>query len=472
MVVELRSGHKVANNNDYSGQNVKAGDANGTNNVGTHKMTYVIFIGLLIDLLAFTLILPLFPALLDHYKRHDPPGSLYHWLDSSVKSFGSRVGAPERFNSVLFGGLLGSLFSMLQFLTSPIVGGLSDCFGRRPMLLLSTAGIAVSYGVWAFSTNFGLFVLARIIGGLSKGNVSLATAVIADVSSPKTRQKGMALIGIAFSVGFIVGPLMGAGFAVWAKAGQQNKAHWYAWPACVALLLSLTDLLYLACAFTETLPAHKRTHGLQSALSQAATYVNPVCLFRFSSLKNLPDHELAGLRTVGKAYFVYLFLYSGLEFTLTFLTHLRFGFTSMDQGKMFLFVGLIMAFVQGGYVRRIQPGKEKAMVLRGLLLIVPSFAAVGFANSKWMLYFGLMLYALSTAVVVPCMTTLVSNYGDVSQKGIVMGVYRSLGALGRALGPIFASVLYWMVGPEMCYSLGGLALIIPYFMLKQSKNVP
>ena len=83
---------------------------------------------------------------------------------------------------------------------------------------------------------------------------------------------------------------------------------------------------------------------------------------------------------------------------------------------------------------------------------------------------GLALYALSTSVVVPCMTTLVSHYGTVSQKGIVMGVYRSLGALGRAMGPVVASILYWMTGPEICYSIGGLGLIIPYLMLKSCKT--
>ena len=85
------------------------------------------------------------------------------------------------------------------------------------MLLLSTAGVAISYALWVNASSFKLFVLARIIGGLSKGNVSLATAIVADVSGPKTRQRGMALIGIAFSIGFLVGPLVGAGFSVWAK---------------------------------------------------------------------------------------------------------------------------------------------------------------------------------------------------------------------------------------------------------------
>jgi MFS family permease len=474
MVVELRSAAKAAgtnNNNDDNNSSVTSSPAkkNGGNNEES-KMTVVVFIGLLIDLLAFTLILPLFPTLLDHYKKHDSPDGLYHYLDNKVKYFGALIGAPEeQFNSVLFGGLLGSLFSFLQFVASPLIGGLSDHFGRRPMLLLSTTGVLISYAMWVNASTFSLFVLARVVGGLAKGNVSLATAIIADVSTPKTRQKGMAMIGIAFSIGFIVGPLVGAGFAVWAKG--QNDKEWYIYPAFVAMSLSLVDLIYLMAYFKETLAPEKRLVSFEAAIKQAVTYINPISLFRFESLTNLKPEEKAGLQTLGRVYFLYLFLYSGLEFTLTFLTHLRFNFTSMDQGKMFLFIGTLMALVQGGYVRkRIPPGKEKAMVLRGLLIIVPSFAIVGFAQNKLTLYFGLALYALSTSVVVPCMTTMVSHYGNVSQKGIVMGVYRSLGALGRALGPVAASILYWMTGPEICYSIGGLGLIIPYLMLKRSKT--
>lgn len=312
-----------------------------------------------------------------------------------------------------------------------------------------------------------------ISGGLSKGNVTLSTAIVTDVSSPKTRQHGMALIGIAFSIGFLFGPMIGAGFSVWAKtknSGQETVEAWFIYPAAVALTLSLIEVVYLYIFFKETLLPEKRLKDLKSAIKQAFSYINPISLFSFATLKNsagVTANELASLSTLGRLYFLYLFLYSGLEFTLTFLTHLRFNFTSMDQGKMFLFIGTLMSLVQGGYVRRIPPGSEKKMALYGLLLIIPAYALIGFAGDLITLYTGLALYALSTSVVVPCLTTMVSKYGDVSQKGIVMGVYRSLGALGRALGPLVASTVYWMVGPEMCYSICGLGLIIPYLMLKK-----
>merc|ERR1711971_1226563 len=108
--------------------------------VDNSKTVWVIFISLLIDLLAFTLILPLFPALISHYREHDASG-LFKAMEDKVKIFQDLVGAPDRFNTVLFGGFIGSLFSFLQFVSSPIIGGLSDRFGRKPLMLLSAIGI-------------------------------------------------------------------------------------------------------------------------------------------------------------------------------------------------------------------------------------------------------------------------------------------------------------------------------------------
>jgi len=276
----------------------------------------------------------------------------------------------------------------------------------------------------------------------------------------------MALIGVAFSLGFLVGPMIGAGFSMWSK-GQQGD--WFIYPAVTALILSVVDLIYIAVFFKESLPEHKRNQSTKETLAQAWMYLNPSALFSFSSLTNLPARELKSLRQVGFSYFLYLFLYSGMEFTLTFLTHLRFNFTSIQQGRMFLFIGTIMALLQGGVVRRIKPGSEKTAALWALLLIVPSFAIVGSSESMLSLYTGLALYAFSTAFVVPCITTLVSQYGEPHQKGIIMGVFRSLGALGRAVGPVFGSLLYWSLGPEISYALCGFGLLVPYFILKSTQ---
>nr|CAD7426035.1 unnamed protein product [Timema monikensis] len=282
--VTHRTKHSVNSNlsNSSTAHRVKS------SSLDTHRTVYIVFLSLLLDLLAFTMILPLLPSLLDHYRLNDSPQGLYPWLLDKVRHFQHLVGAPDRFNSVLFGGLiefkrpalmaawsntlllqstrllmtgrlrfesrsgfLGSMFSFLQFVASPLVGGLSDVYGRKPVLLTCLVGIASSYVLWAFSSSFALFVLARVVGGISKGNVSLSMAIIADISTPAARGRGMALVGIAFSVGFIIGPVIGAMFAHWS---HNQTGDWFVVPALFALGLGLADILFVMLCFKESLP--------------------------------------------------------------------------------------------------------------------------------------------------------------------------------------------------------------------------
>lgn len=356
----------------------------------THPTVYIVFFSLLLDLLAFTMILPLLPSLLEHYRINDHFG-LYTSLSNSVQYFRELVGAPERYTSVLFGGFLGSMFSFLQFVVSPIAGGLSDYYGRKPILLLSLFGIMSSYGIWAISKNFGLFVLARFIGGLSKGNISLSMAIITDVSNKNNRGKGMALVGIAFSLGFIIGPMIGA---VFSKFSDKSSDHWFVFPALFAMCLAGLDILFCLLCLKETLPIEKRAKTVINSLSQALEHISIKSLFRFDAVKNLSKPDLESLKQLGFIYFMYLFLYSGLEFTVTFLMFHKFGFSSIDQAKMFLTTGVVMALLQGGYVRRIKAEKMKQSAVLGLVLIVPSFIIVGLSNSVFWLYVGMTLFAV------------------------------------------------------------------------------
>jgi MFS family permease len=443
----------------------KKGDSQ-TEGIMDKRMLTIVFVSLVVDLLAFTMILPLLPALLDYYGNHDE-GGLYFALKRSVNGFRSLVGAPDtpKWNSVLFGGVLGSLFSLLQFISSPLMGAASDVYGRRPIMLLSMVGIASSYALWAVSSNFSIFVIARIIGGISKGNVSLSTAVVADICPPSKRGKVMAVIGIAFSVGFIIGPLIGAFFS---RRGTEGEMFFLA-PALFALCLAVGDIVFMVMCFKETLPAEKRSKSLNSGLSQAFLLICPSTLFKFSAVEGASKADLASMRQIGTVYFLYLFFYSGLEFTLTFLTYNRFNFDNMQQGKMFFLIGAVMVLVQGGYVRRIKPGAQIKTALQGLMLVVPAFIIVGFAYSTSVLYLGLVLYSFASATVVPCLTTVISSYGTVEQKGTVLGIFRSLGALARALGPIMSSMLYWSTSATCCYCVGAVCLVLPYSILRNFK---
>uniref|UniRef100_A0A1Y1LCF1 Major facilitator superfamily (MFS) profile domain-containing protein n=1 Tax=Photinus pyralis TaxID=7054 RepID=A0A1Y1LCF1_PHOPY len=438
-----------------------------TNNIKKDKispMVYIVFVSLLLDLLAFTMILPLLPSLLEHYQRNDDSG-LYQWLLNKISYFQKIIGAPDQYSSVLFGGFLGSMFSFLQFIASPILGGISDVKGRKVVMIGCLVGISLSYILWALSKNLVLFIIARFIGGLCKGNVSLSMAIISDASSVKTRGIGMALVGIAFSLGFIIGPLIGAIFAM---STSKTNGEWFVAPAMFAFFLSFLDLIFFVIFFQESLPKEKRAKDVWRSLQNAKALIDLRDLFGFRPVRNIKDGDLIKLRKLGLTYFIYLFIYSGLEFTLTFLTHHTFQYNSMQQGWMFFSIGLVMAIIQGSYVRRLPPNKITSTAINGLWIIIPSFICVGIATKLWTLYLGLLLFAVSTALVVPCMMTMASLYGSPQEKGTVMGIFRSLGALARALGPILASVSFWGLGSTTTYLAGAFALLWPVLLLKNS----
>uniref|UniRef100_A0A8C5S335 Major facilitator superfamily domain-containing protein 10 n=1 Tax=Laticauda laticaudata TaxID=8630 RepID=A0A8C5S335_LATLA len=435
------------------------------------RIILAVFLALLIDLLGFTLILPLLPSILDHFSKNDD--GLYRRVQAGVDWFSSSLGIPpeRKYNSVLFGGFIGSLFSLLQFLASPLTGAASDSFGRRPALLVTALGLVASYALWAISGSFELFLCSRILGGISKGNVSLCTAIIADLPCPKARSKGMAMIGLAFSLGFTLGPMLGAFLALETEKDQV----FYTRAAIFATIFAVADFLFILTCLPETLPKEKRVSSVVSGFQSAFDLISPWALFRFSAVwQKMGGPSRDSLQILGLVYFLYLFLFSGLEYTLGFLVHQHFHFSSLEQGKMFFFIGVTMAVIQGGYTRRITPGAELRMVKIAIMLSAPGFLLIGWSTNIVVLGTGLLFYSFAAAVVVPCLSAVVSSYGLESQKGTVMGILRSLGALARALGPVASATVYWLAGAEVCFTVCASLFLLPFILLrcmpKQSKQ--
>ncbi|KAI5088297.1 major facilitator superfamily domain-containing protein 10, partial [Silurus meridionalis] len=450
---------------------VMAGEKSTPDDTHSSRVIRMVFLALLLDLLGFTVILPLLPSILDHYSQTGD--SVYLSLQSIVDWFRGTVGIPleRKYTSVLFGGLIGSVYSLLQFVFSPVIGSASDQHGRRPLLLLTTVGLVFSYILWAVSHSFSVFLLSRVVGGICKGNVSLCTAVVADLPCPKARNRGMAMIGVSFSLGFTLGPLMGAYFAL----RPMDAELFYQGPALLAVLFSVADLLFIFFMLPETLHKARKSmyHGPteHTGVQPIGDLLNPLSLFNFSAVTRTKvppsKRQMRNLKVLGLVYFAYLFIFSGLEFTLSFLTHQRFQFSSMQQGKMFFFIGITMAAFQGGYARRIQPGQQIRTVRMAIVLLIPAFILIGIAWNLMMLYISLFLYSFAAAIVVPCLSAQVSGHGTVSQKGTVMGILRSLGALARALGPVVASSVYWLAGAEMCFIISSAFFIAPLILLSR-----
>ncbi|CAI2357513.1 unnamed protein product [Caenorhabditis sp. 36 PRJEB53466] len=419
---------------------------------------------LICNMLAFTSILPLFPTILNYYSKEGHRDWLYDISVKGLQSFQEAIGVPhsERYDKVFFGGLLGSLFSALQFISSPTLGSLSDIYGRRAIISLCCILTLISYINWLKADTFAYFVLARILGGLSKGNINVATAIVSDVYTPEDHPKGMAFIGISYSIGFLVGPMIGAYFST--IASQDSP---FAFPAIFSIVLTVVEFAFLFF-LPETLDL-KEQKSLDDITKTRKELITPSDLFQFSAV-NAPQDKKREMQNIGWIYFLFLFLYSGLEFTLPFLTHLRFNFDSMQQGKLYLFTGLLMLPIQGRYVRKAPIEKQKEVAEFGIACIIPAYFLVAIAQTPLVLYAGLFFYAIASATVVTSLTSLVHVVHPQNEKGVLAGIFRSLGCLARAIGPVVSSTFFWLLGATSCYIMGAFLLVIPLILLKRLEN--
>ena len=411
----------------------------------------VVFLTVFLDMVGFSIIFPLFPGLLDHYLDLEGPDGTV----GSIRQALGKIAEGDWAVTTLFGGLLGSLYSILQFLAAPLWGSLSDKHGRRPILLLTLAGTALSYVVWIFAGSFTLLILARLLGGVMAGNISTASAAIADTHEGSERAKGMGMLGAGIGLGFVLGPAIGGSLASWSSELTWTTAglglNPFSGCAAIALGLSLLNLVLASRIFPETLPVERR-----------GTTANERTLNPFGMLSRL---GLPGVARANLSYFIYSVAFSAMEFTLPFLATERLDYSAWDIGKMFIFIGLTIAFVQGGLVRRLAPAMGEARLSAlGMLLTVPGLLLVGAAETSGQLYQGLGFLSAGSAMVMPSLSALVSRYCPADRQGTALGVFRSLGSLARALGPVLGGLLYWSLGSAELYMLGGALIVLPVWM--------
>ncbi|ORY22496.1 major facilitator superfamily domain-containing protein [Naematelia encephala] len=452
------------------------------------KVVRSVFFALILDLLAFTLPLPLFPRLIAwylHREAHSPTTllarllNLSHTWRASLQSIsspsyrtsvgdetkslwtaGREGGDAKNWDIVLLGGAMGSLFSLCQCVISPWLGGLSDRYGRKKVLLATMVGNLVSAAIWVQSTSFSSFLLSRLVGGLSEGNVQLSTAIIGDVTTPATRSKSLALIGIAFSICFTLGPSIGAYFAsrpLPITSANDDKLNVYALPATISLILLAIETIYLAVRLPET-------KNLKSQAKSDDKVANIA--------KEPVSVRKARLDAIGRFHGLFLLFFSGAEFTLTFLTYDLFAATNSQNGRLLSYIGILSALLQARHVRPSLARKGELRVASygiitcciglGMLAILPFSSikssqflstAVLYIAATGLSYTSATVVTGLTAAAAACCDEEVPGTESLLRRGKAMGQFRSKGQLGRAVGPLLASSIYWLQGPTICYSM-------------------
>jgi DHA1 family tetracycline resistance protein-like MFS transporter len=355
----------------------------------------IIFLTVFIDLLGFGIIIPLLPFY--------------------AESFGANGFTV---------GLLGTSFSLMQFLFSPVWGRLSDRLGRRPIILLGLAGSCASYLVLALADTLALVFIARIVGGIAGANIPTAQAYIADVTTPENRAKGMGLVGAAFGLGFIFGPALGGILSHLGPAAPM----WFASALCGANLLAAYFLLPESRSANPTRPTLGRMEALRRAMA---------------------DRRLLLLLAL---YFIVTAAFSGFETTFALFSERRFGFTVSTIGYLFAFIGVTLAVVQGLLVgRAVKRVGEARLIPIAIAIIGIGIGLVPFAWSVPTLLVAIGTLAVGMGFNGPSLSSMVSRLTHADDQGGMLGLASSLASLGRVVGPAWGGFLFDNMGMASPY---------------------
>ncbi len=423
----------------------------------------VIFLTLYIDLIGFSIGFPLGPDLLAHYLKIEGQTGLLGWLVGQTDALAHLLGKDHNFAAVLFGGVISSVFSMLQFVFAPFWGALSDRRGRRGVLRWTVAGNALGYLLWIVSGSFWLFLFSRVVSGAFSGNLSVATAAVADVTTREQRSKAMGLVGAAFGLGLVTGPTLGALLVRFnLLENHPSLARFginpFSVPALVAFALCLVNLVWITARFRETLSDSARAEAREPRLR------NP--------LRAILALDNPAVRQVNIVAFVFSVAFVAMEASLTFLSADRFGYTARQNGLLLGFLGVCSIITQGFIVRKIlKPANETRVLAAGLALSALGLIAVGLAAHPWQLYAALALLAGGAGLVNPSSTGLISLYSSAAEQGRVLGIFRSLGSLSRAITPVLAGLVFWIFGGTVLFVAAGV-LAGAAFVLSRRLPVP
>jgi DHA1 family tetracycline resistance protein-like MFS transporter len=360
-----------------------------------------IFITLLLDVTGLGIIIPVIPKLIE--------GLIHGNISEASK----------------YGGWLGFAYAIMQFLFAPIIGNLSDQYGRRPVLLFSLLGFGIDYVFLAFAPTIAWLFVGRIIAGIFGASFTTASAYIADISTPENRAQNFGMIGAAFGLGFIIGPVVGG------LLGQYGARV----PFIAAAVLSLVNAAYGYFVLPESLPKENRRKFDWKRANPLGSLVQ---------LKKYP--AVAGL--IASLVLVYISAHA-VQSTWTFFNIEKFGWSEKLIGYSLGFVGLMIAVVQGGLIRVIIPklGNERSVYI-GLLLYSIGFLLFAFASQTWMMFAFTVVYSMG-GIAGPAIQGIISSAVPPNEQGELQGALTSLMSATSIIGPpLMTNLFSWFTRPQ------------------------
>ncbi len=363
----------------------------------------VIFTTVFIDLLGFGIVIPVLPFYAEGTQFNATPRTV---------------------------GLLFASYSVMQLLFSPVLGRLSDKYGRRPVLLISIIGTGIGFLILGFATTLWMLFVGRILDGISGGNISTAQAYIADITTKEDRAKGMGLLGAAFGLGFIFGPAIGGILSRWGI----HVPFLFAAGLCFANAI----LLFFTLPETVT-PDHPAR--VSAARGRGFTQL----------INSLKQPRLGFILTI---YFLFIVAFSIMTTSFSLYTMFRFGYGAHHNGYLFAYVGLVAVIIQGVLIGRlVKRFGELWLVIVGALFFAVSLFAVPFvgpnAGGLLALLIGGGIFSLGNSLSTPALNSLASKSVGAAEQGSVLGVTQSVASLARALGPSIAALLIHSTSPEV-----------------------
>ena len=344
--------------------------------------------------------------------------------------------------------LLTVLYAVSQFIAAPILGKISDKYGRRPILLFCLFGSAIGYFIFGIGGALWVLFLSRIIDGFSGGNISIATAIITDVSPLEDRTKNLGLIGAAFGLGLIIGPIIGGLFSQISLSA----------PAYAAGIFSLAATVVGFFILPESLPKSERNQE-----SLKLNDLNPV-----ASIGKFITRPIIGIFLA--VFILVNFTFSGFTITLPVYVINKFAIDPLNIGGLLFVAGVVSSVVQGGLIGKLSKKfGDKNLLITGILFLTTGLILFLFTQIFWLLYIILGIISMGIGLITPTLNSLISKMVLPFELGEVFGVNTSLNSLMTIIGPLTAGLVYDYINPTAPYWLGAILLMIAFVLMIRIK---